>query len=36
MTISTVVQEDVAELEDDYIGKADFIIVVDENVTTSY
>jgi uncharacterized iron-regulated protein len=36
MTISTVVQEDVAELEEDYIGKADFIIVVDENVTTSY
>lgn len=35
-TISTVVQEDVSKLEKDYKGIADFIIVVDEDVTTTY
>jgi len=35
-TISTVIQSDVNELEADNLGVADFIIVVDENLTGSY
>ena len=35
-TISTVTQKEVDKLEAEHIGKADFIIVVDENVTTTY
>jgi uncharacterized iron-regulated protein len=35
-TISTVTQVDISKLEKEYKGKADFIIVVDENVTTTY
>lgn len=35
-TITTVTQESVDKLEKEYKGKADFIIVVDENVTTTY
>ena len=35
-TISTVVQEDVSKLEKEYKGIADFVIVVDEDVTTTY
>lgn len=36
ITISTVTQKDVNKLYDDNKGKADFIIVVDSNMTTSY
>jgi uncharacterized iron-regulated protein len=35
-TISTVTQKDVTKLEEENLGKADFIIVVDEDVTTTY
>ncbi|MEX0996041.1 MAG: ChaN family lipoprotein [Flavobacteriaceae bacterium] len=35
-TISTVTQKDISFLEEEHLGKADFIIVVDENVTTTY
>ncbi len=35
-TISTVTQKDISVLDVEHIGKADFIIVVDENVTTTY
>lgn len=35
-TITTVTQVSVDKLEKEYKGKADFIIVVDENVTTTY
>ena len=35
-TISTVEQQDISQLEQEHIGKADFIICVDEDVTTSY
>lgn len=35
-TISTVMQENVHTLEDENIGIADFIICVDENMTTTY
>jgi uncharacterized iron-regulated protein len=35
-TISTVVQSDIKTLEDEHLGKADFIIVVDQDVTTTY
>jgi uncharacterized iron-regulated protein len=34
--ISTVTQKDINILEDEHKGKADFIIVVDQNVTTTY
>lgn len=35
-TITSAVQSDVSKLEAEYLGKADFIIVIDENMTTSY
>lgn len=35
-TISTVTQKDISFLEKEHLGKADFIIVVNENVTTTY
>lgn len=35
-TISTVSQDDIADLLDENLGKADFIICVDENMTTTY
>lgn len=35
-TISTVSQKDLAALEKDNLGKADFIIVVDEDMTNTY
>lgn len=35
-TISTVNQEDVSKLEEKHHGKADFIIVVDEDMTKTY
>lgn len=35
-TISTITQKDISTLEEEHLGKADFIIVVDENVTTTY
>lgn len=36
MTISTVLQEDINALEDDYLDQADFILCVPENMTTTY
>jgi len=36
VTISTVTQNDVSELEEENKGKADFIICVPENMTTTY
>lgn len=36
LVISTVTQKDITSLEEDHLNKADFIIVVDENVTTTY
>ncbi len=36
MNISVVVQENIEKLEDEYFGIADFIIVVDSDLTTSY
>lgn len=36
MTISTVTQKDIYKLEKKNIGKADFIICVDEDMTSSY
>lgn len=36
LTISTVIQEDVSKLNEESKGKADFIICVDENMTTTY
>ncbi len=36
MTISTVLQKAVNKLEDDYKNKADFIIVVDEDMTSTH
>ena len=35
-TISTVMQKDVGKLEKEYKGKADFILVVDEEMTNTY
>jgi len=35
-TISTVSQDDIHSLEDENLGKADFIIVVDSNMTNTY
>jgi len=35
-TISTVTQNQLEKLDEEHLGKADFIIVVDENVTTTY
>lgn len=35
-TISTVVQSDIGSLEAEHLGRADFIICVDEDVTGSY
>lgn len=35
-TISTVTQEDISTLAEKYIGIADFVIAVDEEVTTTY
>lgn len=34
--ISTVTQQDIYKLEKENIGKADFIICVDEDMTTTY
>lgn len=36
LTISTVTQSDVGKLEKEHKGKADYIICVDEDVTTTY
>jgi uncharacterized iron-regulated protein len=36
LTIATVSQEDVSKLEKENKGKADFIIVVDSDMNTSY
>lgn len=36
ITISTVEQSDVNSLEDDYVGQADFILVVDQEMTKTY
>lgn len=36
ITISTVTQKDITQLEKENIGKADFIICVDEDVTNTY
>ena len=35
-TISTVTQADITKLNSEHIGKADFILVIDEDVTTTY
>ena len=35
-TISTVSQKDIQNLDKEYLNKADFIICVDENMTTTY
>lgn len=35
-TISTVTQSDIVKLDEEHVGKADFIIVVDEDMTTTY
>jgi uncharacterized iron-regulated protein len=35
-TISTVTQSDVRKLENEHLGKADFIICVDENMTSTH
>lgn len=35
-TISTVSQKDITKLEKEHLGKADFIICVDEDMTTTY
>lgn len=35
-TISTVSQKDLVSLEKEHLGRADFIIVVDEDMTTTY
>jgi hypothetical protein len=36
MTIATVEQKDVKDLEKENLGKADFIIVVDEDMTKTH
>ena len=36
LTISTVTQADISELEEEHLGRADFIICVDEDVTKTY
>lgn len=36
LVISTVTQKDISQLEEEHLNKADFIIVVNENVTTTY
>lgn len=36
ITISTVEQADIKQLEEEHLGKADFIICVDEDVTKTY
>jgi len=36
LTISTVTQSQIGKLEKEHLGKADFIICVDEDVTTTY
>ncbi|MFL9845034.1 ChaN family lipoprotein [Flavobacterium rhizosphaerae] len=36
VTIATVSQKEVDTLQDEYLNKADFIIVVDEDMTTTY
>jgi len=35
-TISTISQEDISKLDKENLGKADFIICVDEDMTTTY
>lgn len=35
-TIATVEQEDISKLEDEHLGRADFILCVDSDVTKSY
>lgn len=35
-TITTVTQKDISKLDKEHLGKADFIICVDEDVTTTY
>lgn len=36
LTISTVSQKDLKKLEKEHLQKADFILVVDDNMTTTY
>jgi hypothetical protein len=35
-TISTVSQKDISKLDKEHLGRADYIICVDENMTTTY
>ena len=36
VTFSTVLQDDISKLEDEHLGKADYILVVDEDMTRTY
>ncbi len=36
LTISSVVQSDISQLDEEHYGKADFIFCIDGDVTTSY
>lgn len=36
LTISTVMQSDLSKLEKEYKGQADFILVVDEDMTKTF
>jgi len=36
VTIATVSQNDISKLEPEYFGRANFIIVIDEDVTKTY
>jgi len=36
LTLSTVTQKDISKLETEHVNKADFIIVIDEDVTRTY
>jgi len=36
VTIATVSQSDISKLEPEYLGKANFIIVIDEDATKTY
>ena len=36
LTITTVEQADITNLKDEFLGEADFIICVDNNMTKTY
>ena len=36
VTFSTVLQDDISKLKDEHLGKADYILVVDEDMTRTY